>query len=71
VTEYVIPPVNLKRTKGWIETNATCPAYDQVVVRVPEDLARFGGTNLLAIRARSTDADHPSFLDVQVNVVEP
>jgi hypothetical protein len=71
VTEYVIPPVNLKRTKGWIETNATCPAYDQVVVRVPENLARFGGTNLLAIRARSTDAEHPSFLDVQVNVVEP
>jgi hypothetical protein len=43
--------------------------YDQVIVQVPEELARFGGTNLLAIRARSRDLN-PSFLDVQVNVIE-
>jgi hypothetical protein len=71
VTEFVIWPegVNLKKDKGWIKSDDDCPMYDQVIVQVPEDLARFGGTNLLAIRARSRDLN-PSFLDVQINVIE-
>jgi hypothetical protein len=77
VTEHVFLPddTNLKRSKGWITSDATCPEYDQIIVRVPEHLVWSGSettatTHLLGIRARSRDLN-PAFLDVQVNVIEP
>lgn len=70
VTEYVTQPiVNLKKSKGWIELAGGCPAYDEVIITLPESLIRFGQDNLLAVHARSS-ADEPSFADVQVNVDE-
>ncbi len=71
VTEFVTTPasVNLKKSKGWVQVEGGCPAYDEVIFTIPESLVLLGANNLLAIHARSR-VDEPSFADVQVNVIE-
>ncbi len=70
ITGFVTEPpgVRVKRN-GFVEREGGCPVYDEIIFTVPESLIRLGADNLLAIHGRSR-LDEPSFIDVQVNVIE-
>jgi hypothetical protein len=71
VTQFVTEPVDYKlKNNGFVARAGGCPGYDEVIFTIPWDYVNPDSYNLLAVHARSTEPE-PSFVDVQVNVIEP